>query len=322
MTAPPDDLPLQVELIAMIASMVAVVIVLVVVVERKWALATPPAAEYATDIKLSCMSVVLNWLFGPVTGASAAMLVNLSGGGLIELRADGWWFPVSLAAIILTIEFVAYWVHRAQHAVPALWAMHSLHHSAEALTIVTGIRHFWLEGVIQTGLLPILAVLFKIPPALAMLLPALYLLPDSCAHLNVRLSLGRFALWFNNPQYHRIHHSALPEHRNRNFCKLLPLFDVVFGTVWRPRPDEFPATGLATNEKPGGFWDGLVWPLREWTPVRRISGIVLPVDSRLSGWVEAFGKNGTAPVVRIASGSERNANQVMEFVDEEGARSS
>ncbi len=78
----------------------------------------------------------------------------------------------------------------------------------------------------------------------------------------MRVSLGPFALCLNNPQYHRIHHSVEPQHQNKNFCKLLPLFDLMFGTVWKPGKDEFPATGLATGDAARGFFDGIIWPVR------------------------------------------------------------
>jgi sterol desaturase/sphingolipid hydroxylase (fatty acid hydroxylase superfamily) len=240
------------------------------IVERKWPIAKTPAADYVVDIKLSSLRIFTNWLFAPLTGACAAMIVSLAGGGLIELRADGWWFPLSFVTLILTLDFVSYWIHRAQHAVPAFWAMHSLHHSAEALTVVTGARHFWLENLIQIGLLPFMTVLFKIPPILVTIVPLIYFLPDGCAHLNVRLPLGRFVLWFNNPQYHRIHHSVLPEHRDKNFCKMLPLFDVLFGTAWKPAADEYPATGLVPGEAPSGLLEGFIWPVRNWLPFRRV----------------------------------------------------
>jgi sterol desaturase/sphingolipid hydroxylase (fatty acid hydroxylase superfamily) len=38
------------------------------------------------------------------------------------------------------------------HKFPMLWAMHSLHHSGETLTIITGARHFWLEDVIGSAI--------------------------------------------------------------------------------------------------------------------------------------------------------------------------
>jgi len=37
---------------------------------------------------------------------------------------------------------------------------------------------------------------------------------------------------------------------------------VIFGTAWRPKPHEFPTTGLMSGEVPAGFVDLLVWPMR------------------------------------------------------------
>jgi sterol desaturase/sphingolipid hydroxylase (fatty acid hydroxylase superfamily) len=300
------------------ASIIFALTVLVArIFERKWPIATTPATEYVADIKLSLLAIFLNRLLGPLTAISAALIVNLAGGGLIELRSDGWWFPVSLVTTILTLDFVSYWIHRAQHAVPALWAMHSLHHSAEAMTMVTGARHFWLESLIQLGLLPFLPVLFKVPPIFIMVVPLIYFLPDGCSHLNVRLPLGRFVLWFNNPQYHRIHHSVLPEHRDKNFCRLLPLFDVLFGTAWQPAADEFPATGLMPSEKPDGLWDGFFWPVRNHIPFRRISGLIGVAQDLAGNTTYACGMRDATPAPRILGGEER-AYRTIEPASKEG----
>jgi sterol desaturase/sphingolipid hydroxylase (fatty acid hydroxylase superfamily) len=288
------------------------------IAERKWPIATPPASDYIADIKLSSMAVFLHWLLGPLTGACAAMIVSLAGGGLIELRSDGWWFPLSLATIILALDFGSYWIHRAQHAVPALWAMHSLHHSAEALTVVTGARHFWFENLITGGLLPFMAVLFKMPPIFVTIVPLIYFLPDGCAHLNVRFSLGRFGLLLNNPQYHRIHHSILPEHLDKNFCKMLPLFDVLFGTVWWPAADEYPATGLMPSEKPSGLWDGFIWPLRNWIPIRSISDIRSLVQNLLTKTIHACVARIVTPDPRTVGGEDRGTYLTMAPADKEG----
>ncbi|HVH75905.1 MAG TPA: sterol desaturase family protein [Stellaceae bacterium] len=221
-------------------------------------------AHLLLDWKLAAVNIGLNSLFAPAAKASGAFIVNWAGGGWIALRADGWWFLPSFALVLLANDLFAYLWHRAQHKLPALWAMHSLHHSAEALNIITGARHFWLETVITTAFLPVLAILFKIPHAIVVAVVASALLPDGASHLNLRLPLGRFALLVNNPQYHRIHHSLEPQHQNKNFCKVLPLFDVIFGTAWRPGRDEFPAPGLLPHDVPAGFLDGIRWPLRRW----------------------------------------------------------
>jgi len=226
--------------------------------------------QCTTEVVVDWKMAGLKWgggqLLAPLANAYTIVLVNAAGGGWFQLRSDGWWFLLSLILIILVIDFSGYVTHRAQHAIPVLWAMHSLHHSAEALSAVTGARHFWLEFPFLSSVFPVLGILFKIPDEMALPIALIYFLPDGLAHLNIRLSLGRFALVLNNPQYHRIHHSLEAQHFDKNFCKMLPLFDLIFGTAWKPGEDEFPKTGLA-GEKATGFVDGLIWPIRH-----RLSG--------------------------------------------------
>jgi sterol desaturase/sphingolipid hydroxylase (fatty acid hydroxylase superfamily) len=223
--------------------------------------AQPPAA-LRVDFELAALNIVPKLVLGPLLGACAALIVRAAGGGLIPLRADGWWFVVALGAYILATDVVAYFIHRAQHRVPILWAMHSLHHSAEALTLVTGARHFWIEQLLLTAFFPVVAILFRTPDMVVLVAAAFYFLFDACVHVNIRVPFRAFSLVVNNPQFHRIHHSVRPEHTNKNFCKLLPLLDILFGTLHRPAPDDFPATGLAGGMKPSGWRDGLMWPLR------------------------------------------------------------
>ena len=228
-----------------------------------------PRRETVLDYKLVSLNVFPNLALSPATGACAALLVNAAGGGFVALPASGWGFFLSLAVFILANDVFAYWVHRAQHRIPALWAMHSLHHSAEAVSLVTGARHFWLEQMTLAAFFPVVAILFRTPPAVITTASFLYFTFDNCAHLNVRIPLGRFATIFNNPQYHRIHHSLKPEHNDKNFCKMLPVVDFIFGTLWVPGKGEFPPTGLFSREKPQGWLDGALWPLRR----RRLSSV-------------------------------------------------
>ena len=246
------------------------IFVLIVLITRQFEKRNPIEAEQSTaaavvDWKLAALKWSASQLLKPFTSACAVMLVNAVGGGWIHLRSDGWWLLLSFIVLILAIDLWSYLIHRAQHKFPVLWAMHSLHHSAEALTMVTGARHFWLEEpLISAAIFPTLAIVFKVPMEMVMPITLFYLIVgDGLAHLNLRMSLGRFALLIQSPQYHRIHHSVKPQHQNKNFCKMLPLFDVIFGTAWKPGKDEYPATGLV-GEKATGFVDGLIWPVRHW----------------------------------------------------------
>jgi sterol desaturase/sphingolipid hydroxylase (fatty acid hydroxylase superfamily) len=81
-------------------------------------------------------------------------------------------------------------------------------------------------------------------------------------HMNVPGGLGRG--WFlpNSPHYHRVHHSALPRHFNKNYAGMFPIFDVIFRTAHRPQEGEFPPTGLDDGDAPRDVIEAIVWPLR------------------------------------------------------------
>ena len=163
----------------------------------------------------------------------------------------------------MTKDILEYFWHRAQHRIPILWAMHSLHHSEEAFNVSTGWRHFWLEGALRVAVVfPVVGIIFETPFAILNTAAILYTLNHAWAHLNVRHSLGRWTLLVMNPQYHRLHHSVEPEHWNRNFADLFPVIDVIFGTACMPQSDEYPATGLVPNDLPANITDAILWPLR------------------------------------------------------------
>jgi sterol desaturase/sphingolipid hydroxylase (fatty acid hydroxylase superfamily) len=222
-------------------------------------------AEIATDYKLVLANYFLNWLVGPITAACSVAIVNALGGGILNLeKVDGW--PAWVAALLfylLAYDVYIYWAHRMQHKIPILWALHSFHHSAERITLITGARHLWMETVLFHAFFPTMAVLFTVSPQMAATAQMISLLPDGCSHLNLRFSLGRFKTVLNNPQWHRIHHSTKPEHINKNFARMLPIMDVIFGSAYVPADDEFPATGLTPGERPSLF-EGVLWPLRRY----------------------------------------------------------
>ena len=244
------------------------------VIERRHPIEpSQPKSEVFLDYGLALATVILKRIFAPFAGAVAAMSVNMAGGGFITLRADGWWFLSALAIVVLFVELEGYWLHRLQHSVPFLWSMHSFHHSAEAMTTATGARHYWVEQSIIAAFLPSAALIFKIPDQVLGFVPYFFI-TEQLAHMNAKIQLGALTLIFNNPQFHRIHHSIEPQHYDKNFCKNLPILDVIFGTAWIPGRDEFPRTGLGTKQKPANLLEGLVWPVRNVPAVRRLLGAI------------------------------------------------
>jgi sterol desaturase/sphingolipid hydroxylase (fatty acid hydroxylase superfamily) len=243
-------------------SVLAAVVLIARQFERKWPIDPNLAqSEIVADWKVTGINLVMAELAGPLTALSSTAIVKAAGSGFIQVRTDGWWYGVSLLALVVSLDLYRYGSHRLHHAVPFLWAMHSFHHSAEAMTLATGARHHWMQRVMESACFPVLSILFNAPGDLLTVVGFIFFLPDGCAHLNMRLPLGRAITWLNSPQWHRIHHSVLPEHQNKNFASLLPLWDIVFGTAWIPRADEYPATGLVPGER-CDLLTSLVWPFR------------------------------------------------------------
>ncbi len=164
-------------------------------------------------------------------------------------------------------DFIFYWYHRAEHTFRFMWAIHELHHSEAELNVTTSLRTYWFERPIQ-ALLIVLPIRYfiGIDPLAAALLPLVLMLWLFFTHANLRLSLGWLTPVICGPQLHRIHHSALPEHLNKNFAQFFPVLDILFGTYYAPRPNEFPPTGLHGVDSNMQVMDVLVRPLSFWFP--------------------------------------------------------
>jgi sterol desaturase/sphingolipid hydroxylase (fatty acid hydroxylase superfamily) len=194
----------------------------------------------------------------PLIAVSETGLVNGLGGGLVDLRPMAW--PVGALIYLVAMDLGEYLFHRAQHALPWLWAMHSLHHSDRGMNFTTSQRHFWLDPAIKSVTIWLaVSLLFRADP----LILTIYFVISVwhlVTHANIRLGFGAFSWVLNSPQYHRLHHSGDARHYNANFAALFPIFDVLSGSYRRPAPGEFPDTGLDdTVTRP---LELVIWPAR------------------------------------------------------------
>lgn len=186
----------------------------------------------------------------------ALPLIQLNVPGLFNLH--DWPLPIALFAYVIMMDLSEFLFHRAQHAIPVLWSMHSLHHSDDNMNATTAERHFWGEQIIKA---------FTIWPAVALiitptqLIVVCYILISGwhiVAHSSLNFGFGRWSWVLNSPAYHRRHHSREPQHFNSNFSGLFPIFDLISGTYHRP--SGYPETGL--NERPERLSELALWPLR------------------------------------------------------------
>jgi sterol desaturase/sphingolipid hydroxylase (fatty acid hydroxylase superfamily) len=230
--------------------------------ERRWPAGTPRPAEDHANLHAWIISALTQFALSPAMGAVVTVLINRSGGGLIVLPSHGWGLLLGVAVYLAAMDLGEYLFHRAQHRLPWLWAWHALHHSDPTFDTSTTVRHFWLDPALKAVTIWLaVGLLFKAPAPIG-LIYAVVTLYNFVIHSNTRLDLGRWSWLVNAPGYHRLHHSASPEHFDVNFAALLPVFDVLTGAYRPARPGERPATGLDTGERPTTAAEVALWPLR------------------------------------------------------------
>jgi sterol desaturase/sphingolipid hydroxylase (fatty acid hydroxylase superfamily) len=116
--------------------------------------------------------------------------------------------PGVLAIIAFTLlsamayDYGRFLSHFVQHRVPLLWEFHKVHHSAEVLTPISSYG----------------ALTF------------LFYLTAHLRHSHVPLGYGRLSAVFVSPVMHQLHHSAAPEHFDKNFGFIFSFWDRMAGT--------------------------------------------------------------------------------------------
>jgi len=168
---------------------------------------------------------------------------------------------LSFAVYLVILDFVAYWLHRAQHRFEWWWALHSLHHSQRVMTFWTDDRNHLLDDLIVDACFALVALAIGVPPAQFALAVVVTRMIESFSHVNARLTFGRIGeALVVTPRFHRAHHAIGIGHEGSykgcNFATLLPVWDHLFGTA--NTRGGFAATGvrdqLHGRDYGTGFW--------------------------------------------------------------------
>lgn len=212
-------------------------------------------------------------LIGIAFSPAFTLLLSQTGGGLLPTLAPAGSGPIRLTLFALLYAFVwdlsQYAMHRLQHASPLLWQTHRFHHDETALNAAAQARVHPTSYVLSVIFHMPVVLLFgpQVPHFIATFL--MFRLWGFVNHANLRLGLGPLAILLACPQWHRIHHSALEPHRDRNFATFFPVIDWLFGTYYAPRRGEYPPTGLSEPMVPG-LRSATVEPFINWYEMARL----------------------------------------------------
>ena len=234
-----------------------------VTLERVWPVSPARKAGSILNVVAYLVWFTAVGAFAPAVSAYSTFVTNQLGGGFIALPSHGWGLAAGFLLYFLTMDLSEYLFHRAEHAFPWLWSMHSLHHSDPGFDSTTSLLHYWIAPLFKTLTVSVpLALVFKVP-ALDLALYALLSNHVYIMHANLKWDFGRLSWLWTSPAYHRVHHSALPEHFDRNFASMLPIWDVLFGTYTPMSAGQWPPTGLGEGGEARGLFDLVFWPVRE-----------------------------------------------------------
>src|SRR5438477_3023882 len=189
------------------------------------------------DLKIDVFSFALAITMNRISHYSVTGVVNACApawmlGGWHALQGLPGTARIVLALVV--VDFVIYWIHRAQHTFDPLWRTHAWHHSIEQLYWFSGFRTSFLHSFIYNIPQVVIPVtLFKLSPAEAGIGYSLGLLIQFWEHTNLKVNVGAFRWLIVTPDYHRIHHSATI-HRGKNLGTTFRLWDRMFGTYVDP----------------------------------------------------------------------------------------
>ena len=155
-------------------------------------------------------------------------------------------WPIWIQAVlmVLAVDFLRYWLHRAAHENDTLWRLHAVHHSVEQLYWLNTARFHPLEKALQMLLDSVPFLLMAVDPRVLSLYYVAYSTNGFFQHCNIRLRYGVLNYLVGSAETHRWHHSREPREANANYGNTVIVWDLLFGTWVLPREREVGLLGL------------------------------------------------------------------------------
>ena len=169
---------------------------------------------------------------------------------------------LALIIIVLVGDFLAFFLHFMQHKIPLLWQFHKVHHSGEVMHPLSNFREHPIDNLtydffinLGVGLVfgSILMVLGYTPTQLTIFGFSLFSTAFNLAAYQFRHShiwLKWPGIWskvFGSPAHHHVHHSRHPDHLDKNFAFMFPMWDLLFKTYVMPEDNRDVEFGIVED---------------------------------------------------------------------------
>lgn len=197
-----------------------------------------------------------------------------------EHRPSDWWphdWPLAAQAVamVLAVDFLRYWLHRACHTYGPLWRLHEVHHSPDILYTLNVGRFHPLEKALHFSLDTVPFLLLGVRPEVIAAYFLLYSVNGFFQHSNLRLRYGWLNYVVGSAETHRWHHARDPKTAFSNFGNTTIVWDLLFRTWHLPPGESVGDIGITDRAYPKSFTAQMTAPFRRGNGKRR----------RLRGWL-------------------------------------
>jgi len=215
-----------------------------------------------------------------------------------EHAASPWWpheWPLwaQVLAMVLAVDFMRYWVHRACHTWLPLWRLHEVHHSPDILYTLNVGRFHPLEKLLHFTCDGAPFLLLGVAPEVMAGYYLLYAVNGFFQHSNLRLRYGWLNYIVGSAETHRWHHARDPRRAQCNYGNTIIVWDLLFGTWYMPKNGEEVDIGIMDKSYPKGFLAQMLTPFETRMPnarrglLRRVADWVMPPYMRMMGRLHA-----------------------------------
>ena len=195
-----------------------------------------------------------------------------------------WPLAAQIVLMVLAVDFMRYWLHRACHAWTPLWRLHQVHHSPDILYVLNVGRFHPVEKALHFCLDSAPFLLLRVGPEVIAGYFLLYSVNGLFQHSNLRLRYGWLNYIVGSAETHRRHHARNPRLSNCNFGNTTMVWDLLFRTWHRPHP--VGDIGIMDREYPKGFLAQTLSPFRRShglprrTPMGWLSSVLIDLKLR------------------------------------------
>jgi sterol desaturase/sphingolipid hydroxylase (fatty acid hydroxylase superfamily) len=219
---------------------------------------------------------------------------------LMHERAPSSWWPhgwpllAQVTAMVLAVDFIRYWLHRACHDYMPLWRLHEVHHSPDLLYTLNVGRFHPFEKLLHFTCDSAPFLLLGVAPEVIAGYFLAYAVNGFFQHSNLRLRYGWLNYVVGSAETHRWHHARDPKRAHCNFGNTTIVWDLLFGTWYLPRDGSQVEIGIMNKAYPKGFLAQMLAPFRAppaaapRSLARRMADAVIPpyldLTARLHAW--------------------------------------